>query len=425
MPPIATPHPGIELPATMRAFMLDGQGPDHARIHRIATPRPGPGQLVGRVDAAGICSSVNKVIAQGSTHSLMHGWDLAEHPATLGDEGVITVVAVGEGLTDRFRPGERHAVQPAVDAAPVTNRNWYPRHGDGIRKIAIGYTLPGLLAEFVLIGQEAIDSGCLIAVPDAGVPAAHAAIAEPISCVISAHAHHLHLTQPDPRRARHTILGLRPGGVVVIIGAGAMGRMHADVAVGAGPAAVIVADHHDRRLEIVRTHFAERARRLGVSLLTVNPEETDLRALVAGTTGGAMADDVIVAAGNPGAIEAAQRLVARHGVLSLFGGLSPDDAIVGLDGRAIHYGEFSVTGSSGGGPHDLAVAIELMASGRIDPALHISHVGDLEHTADFLSMIGDRTNDGKAVVYPNHRLATIRAVVGWTADDERALLGAG
>jgi hypothetical protein len=28
-------------------------------------------------------------------------------------------------------------------------------------------------------------------------------------------------------------------------------------------------------------------------------------------------------------------------------------------------------------------------------------------------------------VYPNHRLATIRAVAGWTADDERALLGAG
>jgi len=421
---IAATDPGIEVPATMRAFVLDGQGPDHAGIRRIEAPRPGPGQLVGRVDAAGICSSVNKVIAQGPAHSLMHGWDLAAHPAILGDEGVITVAAVGEGLADRFRSGERYAVQPAIDAAPVTNRAWYPHHGDGIRKVAIGYTLPGLLAEFVLIGQEAIDAGCLIPLGDAGVPNAHAAIAEPISCVISAHAHHLHLTQPDPRRARQPLLGLRPGGVVVIIGAGAMGRMHVDVALGAGPATVIVADRHDRRLDIVQRHFAVRARGLGVSLLTANPVETDLRALVAGSTGGAMADDVIVAAGNPGAIEAAQRLVARYGVLSLFGGLSPDDAIVGLDGRAIHYGEFSVTGSSGGGAHDLAVAIELMASGRIDPALHISHVGDLEHTADFLSMIRDRTNDGKAVVYPNHRLPAIRAVAGWTADDERALLGA-
>ena len=30
-----------------------------------------------------------------------------------------------------------------------------------------------------------------------------------------------------------------------------------------------------------------------------------------------------------------------------------------------------------------------------------------------------------AIVFPNHRLAAIREVAGWTADDERALLGAG
>jgi threonine dehydrogenase-like Zn-dependent dehydrogenase len=152
---------------------------------------------------------------------------------------------------------------------------------------------------------------------------------------------------------------------------------------------------------------------------------TDLRALVAGLSGGSMADDVIVAAGNSAAVEAAQQLVARYGVLSLFGGLSADDAIVGLDGRAIHYGEFSVTGSSGGGAHDLAVAVDLMASGRIDPARHISHIGDLDHTADFLAMIRDRRNDGKAVVYPNRSLSEIRPVDGWTAEDEHALLGDG
>jgi L-iditol 2-dehydrogenase len=257
------------------------------------------------------------------------------------------------------------------------------------------------------------------------VPAAHAAIAEPISCVISAHAHHLHLAQPDPRGPRQPVLGLRPGGTVVIIGAGAMGRMHVDVALGAGPAAVVVADRHDRRLEVVRARFADRARGLGVSLVTANPTDTDLRALVDAMTGGAMADDVIVAAGNAGAVEAAQRLVARYGVLNLFGGLSPDDAVVGLDGRAVHYGEFSVTGSSGGGPHDLAVAISLMGSGRIDPSLHISHVGDLDHTPDFLAMIRDRTNDGKAVVYPNRHVTAIREVQRWTADDERALIGGG
>lgn len=425
MPPTPDTSYGIELPPTMRAFVLDGPGPDHAAVRRVETPRPGPGQLVGRVDAAGICSSVGKVIAQGPAHSLMHGWDVVAHPAILGDEGVITVAAVGEGLAGRFRIGDRYAVQPAIDTGPIANRDWYPNHGDGIRKVAIGYTLPGLLAEFVLIGEEAIGTGCLIPLSGGVVAAAHAAIAEPISCVISAHAHHLHLEQPDPLGARRPVIGLRPGGTVVIIGAGAMGRMHVDVALGAGPRTVIVSDRHDRRLEVVRSRFAERAGRLGVTLLTANPTDMDVRALVAASTGGVMADDVIVAAGNAAAVEAAQRLVARHGVLDLFGGLSPDDATVALDGRAVHYGEFSVTGSSGGGAHDLAVAVDLMASGRIDPGLHISHVGDLDHTVEFLAMIRARTNDGKAVVYPHHRLPEIRAVDGWTAEDERALLGAG
>lgn len=415
----------VVLPPTMRAFVLDGQGPDHASVRLVATPSPGPGQLVGRVEAAGICSSVNKVIAQAGGHALLYGRDLAAHPATLGDEGVITVAAVGDGLAGRFSVGERYAVQPAVDAAPVTDLASYPNRGAGIRKVAVGYTLPGLLAEYVLIGQEVISAGCLIPIAGDGPAAAHLAIAEPISCVISSHAHHLRIQQSDPRRAREAVTGLRPRGVAVVIGGGAMGRMHVDVALGSGPRCVVVSDRHDNRLDVVRAQFGARAAALGVSLLTANPQTTDVGALVATLTDGAMADDVIVAAGSAAAVEAAQRLVARHGVLNLFGGLSPDDAIVGIDGRAVHYSELVVTGSSGGGPHDLAMAVELMATGRIDPGRHISHIGGLEHTPAFLAMIRDRLNDGKAVVYPNHRLPGILAVDGWRVEDETALLGSG
>lgn len=422
---IEAAHAVAAIPETMRAFVLDGTGLEHASVRRIPTPRPGPGQLLGRVDAAGICSSVNKVIGQGPEHSLMYGRDLAAHPAILGDEGVITVVAVGEGVPDRFAVDTRYAVQPAVDVAPVTNCEWYANGGEGVRKVALGYTLPGLLAEYVLVTREAIDAGCLIPLGDAPVPAAHAAIAEPISCVISAHAHHLHIEQPDPTAPRRALVGLRPSGIVVVIGAGAMGRIHVDVALGSGPRAVVVADMVERRLEIVREQFGDRAARLGVSLVTVNPAVADLRAIVADLSSGAMADDVIVAAGSSRAVESAQRLVGRYGVLDLFGGLSADDAVVGLDGRAVHYGEFAVTGSSGGGPHDLAVAVDLMAAGRIDPGLHISHVGDLEHTLDFLAMIRDRSNDGKAVVYPNLRLPLIREVERWGAADEQTHAGAG
>jgi hypothetical protein len=84
MEPTATSRTGSSLPDTMRAFVLDGQWFDHAGTRFIETPRPGPGQIVGRVDAAGICSFVNNVIAQGTAHTLTHGWDLVAHPAILG-----------------------------------------------------------------------------------------------------------------------------------------------------------------------------------------------------------------------------------------------------------------------------------------------------------------------------------------------------
>ena len=128
----------------------------------------------------------------------MHGWDPAAHPVIVGDEGVVTLVEVGEGLRDRYRRA-RFAVQPAVDIAPIQYRERYRDHGRGVAKIAVGYTLPGLLAEYILIGEEVLAAGCFLPLPDDGLPAAHAAIAEPISCIISSHAHHVHLTQPDPR----------------------------------------------------------------------------------------------------------------------------------------------------------------------------------------------------------------------------------
>ena len=177
----------------MRAAVLDGTGTDHLAVRRVPVPRPGPGQLLARVDAAGICTSVNKLLDQGPAHPLMHGWDPAAHPVIVGDEGVVTLVEVGADLRDQYRPGMRMAVQPAVDIAPIQHLERYRDQGRGVAKIAVGYTLPGLLAEYVLIGEEVLAAGCLLPLPDAALPAAHAAIAEPISCIISSHAHHVHL----------------------------------------------------------------------------------------------------------------------------------------------------------------------------------------------------------------------------------------
>jgi NADPH:quinone reductase-like Zn-dependent oxidoreductase len=46
------------VPSEMRALVLDGTGFDHLQIRKIPVPHPGPGQMLARVDAAGVCTSL-------------------------------------------------------------------------------------------------------------------------------------------------------------------------------------------------------------------------------------------------------------------------------------------------------------------------------------------------------------------------------
>jgi threonine dehydrogenase-like Zn-dependent dehydrogenase len=291
----------------MRALVLDGVGFDRLHIAQVSVPRPGPRQMLARVDAAGICTSLIKLVEQGPAHHFLYVWDLARYPLILGDEGSITLVQVGEQLRQRYRPGQRYVIQPAVDHPPINHIERYQDRAGGIDKIAVGYTLSGHLAEYILVTEEVLAAECLIPLPDRSLAYAHAALAEPFSCVIYAQDHHLHLTQPSPGAARCVLKGLKPGGVTVILGAGAMGRMHVDLALSYHPQAIVVVDLLEERLELVRRLFTIRAEALGVVLRAVNPGATALNALVTLVTGGRMADDVIVAVGSRQAIETAQR----------------------------------------------------------------------------------------------------------------------
>jgi L-iditol 2-dehydrogenase len=411
-----------EIPDEMRAVLLDGIGFEHLHIGKVPTPRPGPYQMLARVEAAGICTSLIKLIEQGPDHPLVYGRDLGRWPLILGDEGAITLVQVGAGLQKMYHAGERFVIQPSIDHAPINHLERYRLGGRGIQKIAVSYTLGGHLAEYILIPEEILEAGCLLPLPERWLPHAHACMGEPISCVISAQEHHVHLQQTDGRQERSACKGLKPGGTVVVIGAGAMGRLHVDLALSQHPRLIIVADLINERLDLVTRLFGARAEGLGVGLFPFNPGEGDLNACVAAQTNSLGADDVIVAVGTRQAVETAMDLLGQGGVLDLFGGLKKGDELVGLDARAIHYKSISVTGSSGGSPWDVARALDLMASGGIDPALHITRIGDLEHAIELLNMVKAQRLDGKAVVYPHRRTREIQAVRSWTAADERKYL---
>ncbi len=343
----------------------------------------------------------------------------------LGDEGTITICEVGSELVHQYQVGERYVPQPAVDHAPINHLERYRNRGKGVGKVAVGYTLPGNLAEYILIPEEVLEAGCLLPLSDQALPFAHAATAEPLSCVISAQEHHLHLAQDSGGCERRSFKGLKSGGTTVIIGAGVMGRMHVDLSLSYRPCAVVVSDLIQSRLDRVESLFAARAARMEVQLITVDPSKTDLKRLVGELSGLRGADDVIVAVGSRRAIEDAQGLVGRGAVLNLFGGLKRGEELVPMNTTVIHYAEINVTGSSGGSPWDIARALELMASGEVDPSAHITRIGDLDHSIDFLTMVKRQEIDGKAIVYPHRRTSEIRAVDAWRAEDEREYLGTG
>ena len=355
----------------------------------------------------------------------MHGWDHAAHPVITGDEGVVTLVEVGEGLRDRFQPGMRMAVQPAVDIGPIQHRERYRDQGRGVAKIAVGYTLPGLLAEYVLIGEEVLAAGCLLPLPDAALPAAHAAIAEPISCIISSHAHHVHLTQPDRTRPRIASSGLLPGGVVVIIGAGPMGRIHVDLALAAKPRVIIATA---RRAGPARLACAapRRPRSATRGAPGVGGHDAGGPGMVIDRLSeGRGADDVIVTAADREVVEAAQRTLARYGVLDLFAGLAPGSELVAIDARFVHYQEVNIrTGSSGGGPWDILATCGSWPRARSTraPTSHTSATSTRPGAAAHGSAA---RGGGKAVVYPHRRSDAIATVSRWDGNDERRFLAAG
>ena len=187
----------VDIPETMLVWPLYGVGLENlgrnGQPARWPVPRPAPDQILVRSDAVGLCYSDVKILRLGRDHPRLYGRDLEHHPIVQGHEVALTVVEVGEAWRDRFRPGQRLALQ-----ADIYYRGF---------NLAYGYVFYGGLAQYSLLGPAALagDEGCYaIPVPE-GLGYAETALTEPWACVEAAYT---------PRRRLH----VKPGGVLWIIG---------------------------------------------------------------------------------------------------------------------------------------------------------------------------------------------------------------
>ena len=166
------PHPNL-------AWNSYGGGVENigrdGRPEPAEVPAPAPDQLLVRVDAVGLCFSDVKLIRLGSEHPKLYGRDLSVDPIRLGHEATVTVIEVGDELADTYRTGDRLAIQPDIFI-------------DG-RSTAYGYTIPGGLIQYHLIGPEILAAdGVSYVIPVADdVGYAAAALSEPWACVEAAY----------------------------------------------------------------------------------------------------------------------------------------------------------------------------------------------------------------------------------------------
>jgi L-iditol 2-dehydrogenase len=216
--------------------------------------------------------------------------------------------------------------------------------------------------------------GDLIPISRETDPAA-AALIEPLACV---------LRGQEP-------LGIGPGDVVVVIGAGPIGTMHVLLARLRGARRIIVSEIQPTRLPQALTAGADRA---------VNALEENLGEVVQAESQGEGADVIIVAAPSHQAQEQALQLAAIGGRINFFGGLPKDRPVVSLDSNLVHYKELLVTGTTACSTGDCWRAAGLVNSGRVDLTRLVSAHYPLGEIHEAIRHAEDR-NSLKIVVEPS------------------------
>jgi threonine dehydrogenase-like Zn-dependent dehydrogenase len=307
-----------------------------------------------------------------------------------------------------------------VDHEPINFRERYSDPAT-MKKTAVGYTLGGTFAEYLLVQEEVIEAGCLVELPAQDLGHYEVSLSEPLSCVVSAQDHHVHLV-PDPGTGeRKPHKGLLKGGVTVVFGAGVMARFHIELAMTYSPRAIVVMTRSAERFDWLREHVELRAKARGIRLLYEKLDLERLPAIVKRLTCQAFADDIIDTTASPKVVEAAANTLAGKGsVIDTFGGLNIGEHTVPVDLRKVHYDESIITGSSGGNPFDTKRTLDLIHGGHFDVGKQIRKVGSLAHAAGFLQLIKDKKIDGKALIYPHTRLdAPMDTPAGWSRQLEK------
>ena len=369
----------------MKAKAIRLHGANDLRMDDFELPEIKEDEVLVKVVSDSICMSTYKCATLGTDHKRVHA-DVAEHPAIMGHEFAGDIVEVGSKWADRFQPGMKFTIQPALN---YKGTMWSPGYS---------YEFCGGDATYCILPAEVMECGCLLAYT--GEAYYQASLAEPMSCSIGA----FHAAYHTQMGVYTHEMGIREGGKLAIVaGAGPMGlgaltyALHCD----RKPGLVVVADINQERLDRAASLFppAKVKEETGIDLVFANNGQMeDPVAGLREISGGTGFDDVLCYAPVAPVVTLSADLLGRDGCLNFFAGPTDKKFSAPMNFYEVHYGSTHVMGTTGGNTADEVESLELTAAGRIDPAVMVTHVGGLDAAAETTLNL-PKIPGGKKLIY--------------------------
>ena len=315
--------------ATIGAPLIDATVPD---------PEPGPGEVLVKVKAAGICHS--------DAHYRSGLGKTAPLPLTLGHEVAGEVSRLGAGVM-AISVGDRVALDYLVTCGDCDNC----RAGGGQfcdRLIMLGKDGPGGYAEYIIVPA----SNCVILPP--AIAFSHGAV---MMCAYATALHALNRTR------------LQPGESVAVIGVGGLGLAAVQIAIAKGAGKVLAIDIQAHRLELAASYGA----------VPINAGDGDVAGQAHAHAGGSGVNLVLDFVARPDTITTAIKSLAPKGRVGLIG-ISREEVPLSVYNDLIGR-EAELIGVSDHTPAELQELVDMASAGEIDPSPLVAQTVPLEAQA--------------------------------------------
>lgn len=346
-------------------------GPMDYQLEDIAIPKAGPGEVLVRVEAVGICASDLKCY-----HGAAKFWGDASRPAWAetevvpGHEFVGEIVELDEVAEKRWgvKKGDRVVAEQIVPCGEcrycLRGQYWMcaPHGMFGFKRAT-----PGGMASYMVFPKEA-----LVHKISKSVKPHHAAYAEPLSCALHA-----------VERAK-----IKFADVVVVAGCGPIGLGMIAGAAAKFPGTLIALDLDDRKLEV--------AKKCGATH-TINIGKQDPVQIIRDMTEGYGADIYLEGTGHPAAVLQGLKILRKLGTFVCYSVFKED---VTVDWSIISDDkELDVLGAHLG-PHCWPAAIKMIESARLPLDEICTHQFPLADFQKGLDMVADGTKSIKVSLIP-------------------------